>query len=188
MKKLHAYIFIDAANFHYFLQRAGWRIDWRKFRKYFDGIYEEISFFYYEGVPSKSQFFDLHPDANIPDFAKAKKKKLDFFKFLKSQSYKVRHKPVGRVYDSTEGTFKHKCNFDVELTIDAIDNIDDYDVGIICSGDGDFVKLIKYLKGKKKKAVVLAAGERLSNKLEDSANQVIYFEDIMNHIKLGQTK
>ena len=30
---------------------------------------------------------------------------------------------MGRVYDNTSGQIKHKCNFDVELTIDALDGI-----------------------------------------------------------------
>jgi len=72
----------------------------------------------------------------------------------------------------------------VELTIDALDNIEKYDVAILCSSDGDFLKLVKYLKGKKKKTIVLAAWERLSNKLEETANQVIYLEDIKDEIFL----
>jgi len=182
MKKLKTFIFIDAANFHYFLQKAGWKIDWEKFRAYFKKKYGDASFYYYEGVPSKSQYFDIYPDKKIFDFSEVKNKKLEYFKFLKNKGYTVRHKPVGRIYDNTEGVFKHKCNFDVELTIDALDNIDKYDVSILCSGDGDFVKLIKYLKGKKKKTIVLAAWDRLSNKLEEAANQVIYLEDIKDHI------
>ena len=52
------------------------------------------------------------------------------------------------------------------------------------SGDGDFVKLVKYLKGKKKKAVIIAPSERLSWNLEKAANQVIYLDDLEDHIRL----
>ncbi|MCK4619673.1 MAG: NYN domain-containing protein [Desulfobacterales bacterium] len=68
------------------------------------------------------------------------------FKFLKSLSFKIRHKPVGRVYDNTAGEFKHKCNFDVELTIDALDGLEGFDVFVLLSGNGDFIKLIRYLR------------------------------------------
>ena len=118
------------------------------------------------------------------DFIEAKKNKLNYFKFLRSLSFKVRHKPVGRIYDNTAGEFKHKCNFDVELTIDVLDGIERYDVFVLLSGDGDFVKLIKYLKGKKKKTVVIAPSERLSDNLEEAANQVIYLEDIEEEIRM----
>ncbi len=184
MKKQKTFVFIDAANFHYFLQKAGWKIDWEKFQKYFKRNYVDVSFYYYEGITSKAQYFDLHPDKTIKDFSEAKKRKLEYFKFLKNSRYIVRQKPVGRIYDNAAGVFKHKCNFDVELTIDALDNINKYDIAILCSGDGDFLKLVKYLKGKKKKTIVLAAWDRLSNKLEEAANQVIYLEDIKNHICL----
>jgi uncharacterized LabA/DUF88 family protein len=90
-------------------------------------------------MPSKSQYFDINSDHSLAQFIEAKKNKLNYFKFLKSLAFKVRHKPVGRVYDNTSGKFKHKCNFDVELTIDALDLIGEYDAFILFSGDGDFV-------------------------------------------------
>ena len=182
LKKPKAYIFIDASNFHYYLVKIGWQIDWKKFKLYCENLYESPKFFYYEGVPSKSQYFDIHPQHSLPQFIDAKKNKLNYFKFLKVLSFKVRHKPVGRVYDNTAGKFKHKCNFDVELTIDALDGMSDYEVFVLFSGDGDFIKLVKYLKGKKKKAVVIAPSDRLSDNLENAANQVIYLEDLKSEI------
>ena len=183
MKKPRAYICIDASNSHYYLKKAGWQIDWVKFKAYCEDMYESPTFFYYEGVPSKGQYFDNHPKHRLADFIEAKDKKLNYFKFLKQIFFKVRHKPVGRVYDDTAGQYKHKCNFDVEVTIDALDSIDLYDVFVLFSGDGDFVKLIKYLKGKRKKTVVIAPSERLSDNLEEAANQVIYLEDLQKDIK-----
>jgi uncharacterized LabA/DUF88 family protein len=182
MKKPNAYICIDASNFHYYSIKAGWQIDWSKFKSYCEKRYNSLAFFYYEGIPSKSQYFDIHPEHSLKDFIQAKKSKLNYFKFLKTLSFRVRHKPVARVYDNTAGIFKHKCNFDVELTIDTLDGIENYDVFILLSGDGDFVKLIKYLKGKRKKTVVIAPSDRFSDNLEKAANQVIYLEDIKSDI------
>ncbi len=182
VKKPKAYIFIDASNIHYYIVKANWKIDWVKFKIFCEKRYEAPKFFYYEGIPSKSQYFDIHPEHSLSQFIEMKKRKLQYFKFLKSISFKVRHKPVSRVYDNTAGQFKHKCNFDVELTIDALNNSDDYDVFVLFSGDGDFIKLIKYLKGKKKKTVVIAPSNRLSWNLEKAANQVIYLEDLRNQI------
>lgn len=184
MKNLKAYIFIDLSNIHYYLRKRRWKINWIKFKRYFELIFDTPSFFYYEGVPSKGQYFDIYPNNSIKDFSEAKKNKLKYFKFLKRNNYKVRHKPVGRVYDNTSGQFKHKCNFDVELTIDALDGMNNYNVFVLFSGDGDFVKLIKYLKGKRKKTVVIAPSDRLSDNLEKTANQIIYLEDIEKYIKL----
>lgn len=178
MKKPKACVCIDASNFHYYLVKAGWQIDWVKFKSFFESRYDFPMFFYYEGVPSKSQYFDINAGHSLSDFIQAKKNKLNYFTFLKTLSFKVRQKPVGRVYDNTSGQFKHKCNFDVELTIDALDGIESFDIFVLLSGDGDFVKLIKYLKGKKKKTVVIAPSDRFSDNLEKAANQVIYLEDL----------
>lgn len=185
MKKPKACIFIDMSNAHYFLKKEGWQIDWEKFKPYFENIFDSPKFFYYEGVPSKGQYFDLHPRPKytLSDFIEAKKKKLNYFKFLRQLSFKVRHKPVKRVYDDTSGQYRHKCNFDVELTIDALDGLDSYDVFVLMSGDGDFIKLVKHLKGKNKKTVVIAPSDRLSYDLEEAANQVIYLEDLESEVK-----
>ena len=52
------------------------------------------------------------------------------------------------------------------------------------SGDGDFVKLIKYLKGKRKKTVVVAPSDRFSDNLGKAANQVIYLESLEEKISM----
>ena len=90
MKKPRAYICIDASNSHYYLKKAGWQIDWVKFKAYCEDRYESPEFFYYEGVPSKGQYFDNHPRHRLTDFIEAKDKKLNYFKFLKQISFKVR--------------------------------------------------------------------------------------------------
>ena len=91
MKKPKAYVCIDASNFHYYLIKAGWQIGWQKFKLYCENHYESPKVFYYEGVPSKSQYFDIHSDHSMTDFIQAKKNKLKYFKFLKSLSFRVRH-------------------------------------------------------------------------------------------------
>jgi uncharacterized LabA/DUF88 family protein len=177
-----AYIFIDASNIHYYLNNEGWKIDWTKFKTHCNQAFKASRFFYYDGMISKGCYFDNNPNCSLQDFIIAKQRKKNYFKLLRQINYKVRHKPVTRIYDKTEGKYKHKCNFDVELTIDAIDNINNYDIFILVSGDGDFEKLIKYLKGRWKKTVVIAPRDRLSDKLKKSANIFIHLDTIKNSI------
>lgn len=184
MDKLRSYIFIDASNIHYYLKDEGWKVDWIKFKDHYKSVFQDPCFYYYEGIVSKGVYFDNNPHDNIQDFIAAKKSKQNFFKFLKKHDYKVRHKPVSRVYDNTSGQFKHKCNFDVELTIDAIDNIDNYDVFSLISGDGDFEKLVKYLKSKFKKTIIIAPKDRLSINLKKAANITININTIKDSIKM----
>ncbi len=182
-KKAKAIVCIDASNYHYYLRRKPWKIDWERFSAYLKKSYELVNVYYYEGIPSKGFYSDTHPGATLTDFNEAKKAKTKYFQFLRRVGYKICTKPIGRVYDNTEGRFKHKCNFDVELAIDALDNIGKMDVFILCSGDGDFTRLVKYLKSKRKKTVVIAPSERLSDTLKKAANQVVFLEKIRSEIQ-----
>jgi len=94
----------------------------------------------------------------------------------------VRTKPIGRVYDASSGQMKHKCNFDVELTIDALNSVEEYKVFLLASGDGDFAKLVRHLKAKYKKTVVISHKQRTSHQLIRSANQVIFLNGIRVHV------
>lgn len=168
-KKEHACIFVDASNYHYTLQ---WDIDYQKFYDYYKTRYELVKIFYYEGQHSKKSFLDQRPGRTEAEFLTQDGRKNRFFKKMRSLGYTVRTKPISSVYDKTSGRSELKCNFDVELTIDALDQLPAYDTAILCSGDGDFTKLIRYLKGKGKNAIVVAAGERLSTTLREAANKI----------------
>ena len=116
-------------------------------------------------------------------FLKEKQDRERFFKFLKYVGYNVKPKPVASLYDSTEGDFKRKCNVDVEITITALDLIGAYQELILCSGDGDFEKLLRYVKGKHKKATVIAFKARCSNQLQLAANRFISFDGIRQEVQ-----
>ncbi len=54
-----------------------------------------------------------------------------------------------------------KCNFDVEICIDVIRFLENYDTFCLFSGDADFVSLCKFLKRKNKKIIIFNAGHVL---------------------------
>ena len=186
MDRETAAVFIDASNLHYQLRLAGWQIDWIHFKNYFQNRYEIDEFSYYEGTLSLGVYMDNNPGASKDDFLLAKKKKKEYFRFLRSKNYRVRTKPVSKIYDSTKGTFIHKCNFDVELTVDAVDRMESYENFILCSGDGDFERLIRYLKSKRKKTIILSPKKGLSNNLANAANQGIFLEDLRDEFERHQ--
>jgi len=57
---------------------------------------------------------------------------------------------------------ENKCNFDVEIAVDAIDQVSNYEIFVLASGDGDFIRLVKYLRGLGKEVHVI--GPRKTNK------------------------
>ncbi len=75
----------------------------------------------------------------------------------------------------------HKCNFDVEVSVDAIKMIKHYDTFCIFSGDADFVYLNNFLKKKGKKIIIIKGGY-ITAKLRNSANLVINAQKIKKHI------
>lgn len=160
------------------MKKNKWEIDWERFKAFLTKQYNVSAIYYYEGMLSKASFFDIYPEKTLKDFIFSTAAKKNYLKFLKDKGFIVRHKLINRVFDSKENRFKHKCNFDVELTIDAIDTIDSYDIFILCSGDGDFLKLVKYLKGKYKRVVIIVGKERLSKDLKKASHQVIFLKEI----------
>lgn len=183
MVKAKASVFIDYRNYHYYLEKHAWEIDWERFKKFLHRIFDVIEIYFYEGMASKAVFFHLHRRDSIQDFIDMKEEKKEYFNSLRQQGFKVRKKLIGRIYDERTKEYKLKCNFDVELTIDAIGTLDNYEVCVLCSGDGDFIKLIRYLKGKRKRVIVMAGEDRLSRGSKKAANQVIYLKNIKRDIE-----
>jgi len=166
-KKERVYVFVDAANYHYGL---GWQIDYRRFAESYKGKYDVKGIYYYEGIHSKKSFHDQRAGRTDEEFLTHRAKKLAFFKKLRLVGFSVRTKPINSVYDRTIAQFVLKCNFDVELAVDALDQIGMYDTAILCSGDGDFTKLVRYLKGKGKRVIVVAPSDRFSTTLREAAS------------------
>lgn len=74
-----------------------------------------------------------------------------------------------------------KCNFDVEISVDALKMLEHYDTFCIFSGDADFVYLNNFLR-KKGKKVIIVKGGYITTKLRESANLVINAQNIKKHI------
>lgn len=70
-----------------------------------------------------------------------------------------------------------KCNFDVEITLDAIRRFKDYDTFLLFSSDRDFEKLLQFLKRKNKK-VILIGGGYISYDLKKYSDKVVEAKDI----------
>lgn len=82
-----------------------------------------------------------------------------------------------------KGTFVllPKCNFDVEICVDAIKTADNYNTFCLFSGDADFVHLARFLKGKGKK-IILAKGGYIHHSLHEVADLVISAQNIKSYI------
>ena len=74
-----------------------------------------------------------------------------------------------------------KCNFDVEICVDAIRLMNKYDSFCIFSSDADFISLMKHLNNNRKK-VILVKGGFVQQALKINSDLVISAQDIKAYI------
>lgn len=175
-------ILIDYSNLHYGLKQADWEID---FYRLFNFLKSEVDIFeayHFEGYFPENSPCPVKKYQTAQNNAERKKRKFKYFDKLREIGFRIETKPISSIYDSTKGDFKNKCNFDVEITLLALDKLSCYDNIILFSGDGDFTKLIRYLKGKFKQTIVISASSRINNSLKKTANVFININTLKDQI------
>jgi uncharacterized LabA/DUF88 family protein len=81
-----------------------------------------------------------------------------------------------------------KCNFDVEISVDAIKMMKYYNTFCIFSGDDDFVYLNNFLK-KRGKKIIIVKGGYITSRLKKTADLIVNAQQIKKHIvRIEKTK
>jgi uncharacterized LabA/DUF88 family protein len=123
----------------------------------------------YSWFKKKSQLVDVnYYTAFDPEDTKQK----GFLDDLIIFGYKLITKPI-KVYDTGI-----KGNMDIELAVDALNKIDDYDVLVLFSGDGDFTYLIQDIEKKGKRIIVIGTGGFTSYELHQQAHNYFFLNRI----------
>ena len=91
-----------------------------------------------------------------------------FFEALVSLGIETRAKELQEFFGGAK-----KADWDVGLAIDAGRTANTVDTIVICSGDGDFVPLVEYLKNNGRRVEVLAFGRSTSSKLKEAVDEFI---------------
>lgn len=152
------YVFIDASNL--------WEVQKAK-GKFFD--YEKLIKFIkkkFYGSAVKVFYYTAYPSEDTRDYSLDGRHK--FYTFLKKGlSFIVRKKELKRISIITENSegVEEKGNMDVEITIDALHNIDKYNIVILFSGDSDFLSLVTYLRRASKKVYIFSSKNNVSEEL-----------------------
>ena len=136
------YAFIDASNIIYGAKEEGWFIYQKKLLIYLKKKFKVFKAFFYYGKDSK----------NI--------KKQFFLNKLKTFGYILRVKEI-KHYGK-----RIKANCDVDLTMDMLLKINDYNQAVVLTGDGDFVPLFQYLITKGRKIIIISSPKRTSKELK----------------------
>ena len=95
-----------------------------------------------------------------------------FFDALIKEGIETRVKDLQEFYGGAK-----KADWDVGMAIDAVRTADIVDTVVIVSGDGDFIPLVDYLKGRGRRVEVVAFGRTASKKLKEAADDFLDIED-----------
>ena len=91
-----------------------------------------------------------------------------FFEALTKIGIEMRIKDLQEFYGGAK-----KGDWDVGMTVDAVRTADIVDTIVIVSGDGDFITILEYLKGRGRRVEVMAFGRSASQKLKEAADDFI---------------
>ena len=89
-----------------------------------------------------------------------------FFEALTGMGIETRVKELKEFYGGAK-----KADWDVGIVIDAVRTAPGVDVVVLCSGDGDFIPLVEYLKARGKRMEVLAFKKTTSSELQEVADE-----------------
>lgn len=163
------YAFIDASNIIYGARSEGWFIDQKKLFIYLKNKFQISKAFFYYGKDSKDP------------------KKEAFLKKLEQFGYILRVKEIKRFGK------RIKANCDVDLTMDMLIKIEEYNKAIVLTGDGDFAPLFIYLISKKKQIIIISSPKRTAKEIRRIAGEnhidfssLRYFIEFFGHKKRGR--
>ena len=165
------YVFIDASNVWNAVKSVKKFIEYKKLKTYFMHNFSasKVEIFYYDAYP-KDGTRDYDLDA-----------KHKFYTYLKKGlGFIVRKKELKRISVVGENgeSIIEKGNMDVEITIDALHNINKYNMAVLFSGDADFLALVNYLKNHGKKVYIFSSKDNISHELKTGGDGYFDLKDI----------
>lgn len=133
-RKGNNFAFIDGQNLNLGIKDLGWRLDFKRFRKYLEEKY----------AISKAYIFIGYVPGNETLYAN-----------LQNMGYVCIFKPTLKLKEG-----RVKGNVDAELVLHTMIQLNNFDYAVIVSGDGDFYCLIEYFLKENKLDRVIVPDEK----------------------------
>ena len=165
MKEERVKMFVDGSNCFHLQNILRWTVDHKQMIEYCGrfGIIVEAT--YYTGVSDDSNQRKFH----------------DTLAYI---GYSLVTKPVKTIYDPTSEKTIQKANLDVEIALDMFNTIDQYDVAVLVSGDGDFERAVRMLKSRGKDVKVISTRGCVARELVHAVGiNYIDFMDIREFVE-----
>ena len=152
------YAFIDSQNLNLSIQEQGWKLDFKRFRKYLEDNYSVTKAFIFIGyIPTNESLYIS----------------------LQKYGYILIFKPTLILPSG-----KPKGNIDAELVLHTMVEYPNYDKAIIVTGDGDFYCLIEHLKKQNKLLKVIIPNRcDFSSLLRKFAPGMVFMNDLKNKLE-----
>jgi len=152
-KEANNYVFIDSQNLNLAIRDQGWRLDFKRFRKYLEDKYSLKKAFIFIGYIATNE---------------------RLYTSLQEYGYILIFKPTLSLPDG-----RVKGNIDAELVLHAMIEYPNYDKAIIVTGDGDFHCLIDFLKRQNKlERLIVPNRYKFSSLLRKFAPDMVFMNDL----------
>jgi uncharacterized LabA/DUF88 family protein len=173
--KKTAGVYIDGANILHGSKKAGWKVDYKKLKNYLEGMYKvkNISFYDSIGYERSKEGGFLYDKKGLLKINNAQD---NFHNFLKGEGYRTVIKKLKFINNDFS---KPKNNMDTYLTIDVLQELDQWDNLVLFSGDCDFDRLVETVMNKGKNIAIYSFKSRLSYELRTKG---INFPAVTFHI------
>lgn len=176
-QKPNVYAFIDSQNLNLGTQKIGWKMDWRKFRKYLADKYNVTHAYMFIGYMSENEAL---------------------YEYMHELGFLIALKPTLEVNALPEGEQRGdksedekpvvKGNIDADLVLYAMKELPNYDKAIIVSGDGDFLSLIEYLDEQGKLLHIMTPNWQYSSLLKQYEEKIVRIDQLKRELAYHDRK
>ena len=174
------YAFIDSQNLNLGVQRSGWKMDWKAFRKFLQDKYNVTEAFMFIGY--MPEFEDLYMQMHNAGYKVVLKTTYDLTRpHPEMQPDNGKDTSSKDKKDGEED--KHiKGNIDADLVLWAMKEIDNYDKAILVSGDGDFYALIEHLEKQGKLSKIMTPNQHYSSLFNAFDEYIIRLDQLRSEL------
>ena len=152
------YAFIDSQNLNLSIQDQGWKLDFKRFRKYLEDKYGVTKAFIFIGYIATNE---------------------SLYTALQKYGYIVIFKPTLILPSG-----KPKGNIDAELVLHAMIEYPNYDKAVIASGDGDFYCLIEHFEKQNKLLKLIIPNQHdFSSLLRKFASHMLFMNGLRDKLE-----
>lgn len=187
-KKPNNYAFIDSQNLNLGTQRMGWKMDWRKFRKFLADKYGVTQAYMFIGYMSENE--SLYEYMHELGFLVVLKPTIDVSPKQQANANDTDQNTKEAKPKETEDKERPiiKGNVDAELVLYAMKELPNYEKALIVSGDGDFFSLAEYLAEQGKLDHILTPNWQYSSLLKPFESRIVRLDQLRRQLAYHDRK